>query len=82
MELLDVKNYIFEGEKRTYYDVSYKGKQYRRYKFYWSAIFEDGAAGVGSVDNDYQRHLEKVWEKTYGNKKISKTIQLVVEDIF
>lgn len=49
MKLLDINDYISDDEKRTYYDVSYKGKFYRRYKYYWSAMFEDGAAGMGSV---------------------------------
>jgi hypothetical protein len=79
MDLLDCNDYIVNGEKKTYYDVSYKGKLYRRYNSYWSAIFDDGAAGIGSVDNDYQRHLEKVWLKTFGDKKISKIVQLVIE---
>ena len=68
MELLDTKDYFFEGERITYHDVTYKGKTYRRYKFYWTAVFSDGDAGMGSVSVDYQRHLEKAWLKLYSNK--------------
>ena len=70
MELLDVKDYVFEGENRTYYDVKYKDKIYRRYKFYWTLILSDGDAGFGSVDVNYQRHLEKKWMKRHRNEKI------------
>ena len=68
MELLNTKDYFFEGERRIYHDVTYKNKTYRRYKFYWTAVLSDGDAGMGSVTVDYQRHLEKVWLKICINK--------------
>jgi len=79
MELLDVNDYIFDGEKRTWYDVKYRDKIYRRYNGYWSAVYSDGAAGYGSVEIGFQSHLEKVWQKTYGDKKIYKKVELVIE---
>lgn len=78
MEILDVNDYTFDGENRTYYDVSYKGKSYRKYQFYWTEIHEDGPAGSGSVTIDYQRHLNKVWDKTYGDKNISKKVEIII----
>jgi hypothetical protein len=80
MELLDVNDLDFRGKKSKYYDVKYRDKTYRRHNsLRWSALSEGIDGGYWSVELGFQIHLEKAWQKVYGDKNIYKKIEIIIE---
>lgn len=76
--ILDIVDFTWNQKQSIYYVVKYGNSSYRKYEGYWTKIIDGKCAGYGSVGNNYQRHLDKIWNNNFKNKKINKEVNITI----
>jgi len=80
MKINNIEEFVWSNQKCKSFDVTYRGLGYRKYSGYWVRIYENGDVGsYGSVDTNFDTHLDKVWDYHYGNKQINMKVTKTFE---